>query len=347
MIDCSTLVQLGNEVGLVILPKNEDLHSWHEVLANIDYIPFAYLPESIEFQHSVYRDRCESCGESSLLIMVDREPVGIWPLSIAYVDGKYNFGYFGYALLPPLFRSSVSMPARKRLYKACLNFAHALAADLNISNWESCETFHAGLGLSPWYWNALSDSNTMVSLRHELFIEMTRKIGEIKRDFRKSYKSLIEKPILDWTLHMMEEPEPDTWGQFKKLHETVAGRKTRSDDSWDIHLGDIEKDHGVLVYLLNNHGEMEGGGFFNYSRDESMYAVAAYNRDHFDKPIGHVIQFKAIKFLQSKSVKWHRLGMRYLPHDQEIHTKKEISISDFKQGFATHLFPNILLKHSR
>ncbi len=93
-------------------------------------------------------------------------------------------------------------------------------------------------------------------------------------------------------------------------------------------------------------GQMVGGGFFSTSRDEGQYSVGAYDRSLFDKPLGHVVQYRAIEEMRGRGIRWYKLGARPYLSDIPIPTDKEMSISDFKQGFASHIFPRYCLKHS-
>jgi uncharacterized Fe-S cluster-containing MiaB family protein len=69
-----------------------------------------------------------------------------------------------------------------------------------------------------------------------------------------------------------------------------------------------------------------------------IYGVGAYKRELFDRPIGHGVQMKAIEFLKEKGCQWYEIGRRCYPVDRIKPTEKELSISHFKEGFATHKF---------
>ena len=99
-----------------------------------------------------------------------------------------------------------------------------------------------------------------------------------------------------------------------------------------------------LVYLRNSAGKMIGGGYFEHSHDEASYAVGAYDRSLFDKPLGHVVQFHAISEMKRRNLSWYRIGARAFMGDQSQPSAKEISISDFKQGFASDLMPRFELE---
>ena len=90
---------------------------------------------------------------------------------------------------------------------------------------------------------------------------------------------------------------------------------------------------------------MVGGGLFHVTRDECEYAVGAYDRSLFDKPLGHVVQYHAIEEMKRRNIRWYKLGPRFYPADVPHPTQKELSIADFKQGFASHIFARFDIRH--
>lgn len=84
---------------------------------------------------------------------------------------------------------------------------------------------------------------------------------------------------------------------------------------------------------------MVGGGFFQVTRDEGVYAVAAYDRALFDKPLGHAVQYRAVEEMKNRGIRWYKIGARPYPGDQPPPSAKELRIAEFKQGFASHIFP--------
>jgi FemAB family protein len=121
---------------------------------------------------------------------------------------------------------------------------------------------------------------------------------------------------------------------------SAAGGVTRSNESWEKQLEAIDSRDAFLVYISDRQsGLMVGGGFFHSTRDECYYAVGAYDRSMFDKPLGHVVQYRAMQEMKDRNIKWYKLGDRPYPEAYGGERSKEITIADFKQGFATHTFP--------
>ena len=60
--------------------------------------------------------------------------------------------------------------------------------------------------------------------------------------------------------------------------------------------------------------------------------------------LGHVVQYKAIEEMKVRGLRCYKIGLRCYPQDDGV-TEKDITISEFKQGFSTHLFPQFVLQH--
>ena len=143
----------------------------------------------------------------------------------------------------------------------------------------------------------------------------------------------------------MKKNEEEIWNEFKRTHFIAAGRITRSDKSWADHFKDIENNCGILIYIKNEKDLFLGGGFFNFTKDEAVYAVAAYDRNYFHLPLGHIVQYRAIQEFKKKAIKWYRIGHLPFLGDEIIPSKKYLNIGNFKKGFATDIIPKYIFKN--
>lgn len=180
---------------------------------------------------------------------------------------------------------------------------------------------------------------------HELYVDLRKPICEIRASFRKSYKSLVNCGLRLWSVEVLESDDSQIWADFKALHFQAAERKTRSEESWSVQHKMLREGEAFLIHLRDPSGKMVGAGFFEFTHDEGGYSVAAYKRELFDKPLGHVVQMRAIEEFQKRGLRWYKIGARPYAHDIPRPTEKEISIAQFKQGFATHCFPCFTLQH--
>jgi len=317
---------------------------WNAVLEQLSYIPVSHTHASINYQLAYQQGHGGEWWDISLIVFWDNKPSALWPLSFSIKDGKSSLSSHGLPVMLPHFVVSCAETSRKRITKNCLDIAKAIAKAASLNTWTSAESFSESMGLSNWHAEAMA-RDAMCVVSHELFLDLRPDVADIKRNFRKSYKALITAGMRIWSLGLLDSVDELVWAEFRQLHLKVSGRKTRSDETWAMHLEDIGNQNAFLVYLRDTEGAMIGGGFFNFTRDEGVYSVGAYDRSLFDKPLGHVVQFRAIEELKSRGIRWYKIGARPYRSDTQHPTDKEISIGEFKQGFASHLFPQYHLTH--
>jgi FemAB family protein len=332
-------------MDLFVVRRTDRQDLWEETFSRLTYKPVAYSNASIDYQLAYQCGHGGDWQDISLVIHWDNKPVALWPLSFSIKDGQSQLTSHGAPVLPPIFVADCPLTSRKNIIKSCLGIANAVAAAAKLSTWESCESFVESVGMSEWHVQSMA-RHAACALRHELYQDLRPDIAEIKRTFRKSYKALIVSGTRLWTVGVLDaHGDEGTWQEFRDLHLKVSGRVTRSDETWLMQHRDIERQTAFLVWLRNASNEMVGGGLFNFTGDEGVYAVGAYDRTLFDKPLGHVVQYRAIEELKKRGVRWYKIGARPYRSETPPPTDKDIAIGEFKQGFASHVFPCFHLTH--
>ena len=159
---------------------------------------------------------------------------------------------------------------------------------------------------------------------------------EIWRGIRKSYKSYINKGIRELSHGVITGKEAFYFfDSFRKLHLEVSGRITRSDFTWEIQKSEVLNSSAFLAYIKLG-GRIVGCSFIPHNRRTALYAVGAYRRDLTSLNLGHVSQWLAIQHLNSIGVETYRLGHLEVGQGSS-NTPKELSITQFKKGFATEI----------
>jgi len=336
MID-SVKVMLDNS-GMEFTYRCDDRMLWSDTARQVPYLPVVYSHESIDYQFCYQVGHGGEWHDMSIVITWSNKPVAIWPLSVAVKDGRPKIDSQGLPLLPPLFVADCPATSRKKISKLCFELAKNIAAHVGVDSWCSNESFIQEWGMSDWHVEAMQHGAGS-SMQHEVYVDLSPDLSGIKAHFRKRYKSLINTGLRMWTVKLLDSDDKKIWQQFRDLHFMVAGRKTRSDESWDIQLEHIANKSAFLIYLTDDKDTMVGGGLFYQTKDEGLYAVGAYDRSLFDKPIGHVVQHRAIEEFKKRGVRWYKVGLRPYATDTPQPTEKEVSIAEFKHGFASHVFP--------
>ena len=338
------------EDGIEVIFGTEDTsHAlWNSTLDQMGYIPTPYLSTSLDYQHAYMECFLDEIIDVSVIFKIKERVLGLWPLSINStkkgVEVRTNQG----AVLPPIFIKNTSEKVMRKIDRACLSALDSLCSLIGCNDsgtWQSEMIFFDGMlsGANRVWYRLLMEKAATAHPFHELYVDLALSPEEIHRRWRKSYRSLIQEGerLFDVTVH--ETVTPSLFDEFRQLHFHVAGRATRSLETWEIQEEAIRAGCGFLVTARQKDGELIGAEFYEYSRDEAVYSVAAYRRDLFDQPISHVIHNRAIQHMQALGLNWYHIGTRAYPGDMIKPTDKELSISYFKEGVATHTFFRMIL----
>lgn len=170
----------------------------------------------------------------------------------------------------------------------------------------------------------------------EAVIDLRRREEEIHSDLRQSYKSLVNQGEreLSWVFMTKDNVDESLFKEFQDFHEREAGRKTRSDESWQCQLEMIRSGCAELgVGKLDGHG-MVSSALFTDHGDVTMYAVAVYKRDLFEMPLAHYNVYSGIMRAKERGQRLFSLGRIFT---RDAVSDKEFNIGKFKKGFCSDL----------
>ncbi|EGG93364.1 hypothetical protein IMCC1989_1289 [gamma proteobacterium IMCC1989] len=319
-----------------------DPHNWTLTEESIDQVPIFYQQEMITFQNLYFKDQetTTSYDDLSMIITSGNRNIALWPLSYIETKETKNLTSQESAVKSPIFINDVSEKTTKKALDACLDTLIKITPTINNKELLLSSRLPS-INIDTWH-RKLMDKKASISIKHELFIDCSLPLDAIKRNFRKSYKSLINRGAEYWEIDVIEDINKEAFDEFQQLHFAVSQRKTRNQNTWDYQHQIIGNKKAVLITMRDRASrKMIGASLFQYTPWEGMYSVAAYNRNLYDKGVSHVIQFEAIKYLKEKNIRWYYIGRRPYTSDQPKPSEKELQIAYFKEGFATHIFPSM------
>lgn len=337
-----TLVRAGLDYAFLL----DQPAIWSATLSQLQYIPVNLLPVMLEYQAEYARANNSIVANLSVILFHNGRPCAVWPLIITTnVENKVRVSIHREVMHTPHFVKDISARVIGKLTSSCLVVINELMTFLNITEWQSADAFCGGsLGVSQWHEQGLR-SKVNVKLRYELYLNLQKDLAEIRSAIRKSYKSLINQGMKIWRTQVVTHASAAIWDEFRELHRQVSGRVTRSQVTWDMQLTAIDQKNAFFISLRDENDVMVGGALYYWTRDEGFYAVGAYDRTQFDKPLGHVAQYIAIQEMKARGVKWYKLGERPFIKDDTHPTSKELSIAEFKEGFSSDLVPRFTFTH--
>ncbi len=167
-------------------------------------------------------------------------------------------------------------------------------------------------------------------------IDLDARQEMIAANIRKSYRSLISQGKRSISLIYANRDNPDfeMFKQYQKFHQRIAGRITRPQKSWDIMFEAIADGHGELSLGYDSCDDLMSATLVIDGGRVAQYSSGVYDRERFDKPIGHWPLYDAIFRAKARGRSLFELGD--IPAAGTA-SAKEVSIGMFKRGFADRL----------
>ena len=316
----------------------ENRDDWLRLLAALPEQPVGLHPLHIEYQHVYFSSVYPHYRRLDCLLVLHGQSVGVWPLALfgneeplrlsSHVNGAPG-------IAPPVLVGGLSEKQEKTIAHAWLDVIARLCADFAVGELEF--TAPPATGDLPIWHALLMQAGAHIGGRHRLIADLTLSEAAYHQHLRKSYKALINTAHKLWQVEIDASGDAEQFAAFQRLHEEVAGRKTRSAESWQRQFDAIPAGAAFAIYLRDTADTLVGASLFNRSRDEAYYAVGAYRRELFDQPLTHLSLDEAIRFARRQGIRRFILGQRAYPADTPPPTAKEEQIAFFKEGFATGL----------
>ncbi len=310
---------------------------WDEVFFNCSPQVVFYRSNYIEFAFECIRGNNIECEDLSLGVELDGKIIALFPLF--FTENRNALGFLGDSVCPPIFSHSVSKKIKKEVSVLLVDKLKSLFLRLNINNPIISDQLWPSNTLSIWHKTILDHSKKCEVIR-ESFLNLNYDYSKVRSNYRKSYKALISKADKLFKPSKLKGNNRKVWNEFRNLHFKSAGRKTRSDKSWELLFDEIKEGKSDLYFSRDNDGVMRGGSFVMKTNYEAFYAIAAYDRDFFHLPIGHCLQDFIIKDLLKTNIQWYRYGRLYKKTDFDTPNDKQIQIGQFKSGFSSDLIAN-------
>ncbi|NQZ06905.1 MAG: hypothetical protein HRT35_07060 [Algicola sp.] len=188
----------------------------------------------------------------------------------------------------------------------------------------------------------LLSKGALPSTQYQQVIDLTWPEEELLPGMRKIYRANVRwgEANMSYRLLTADNVKPNEIEAFRQLHIEVAGKETRSTNSWALQQQMIEQGEGFAIYGYLEE-RLVATGLFVYNQHTCYYGVGAYARDLFDKSISHALVWRGI--LQAKAMGCTQMIMgdahfgQIAKPDGHLPADKDLTISHFKQGFGGEL----------
>lgn len=332
--------------GISIKPFQNS--EWDEFLNNQEYVPVLYSTSFIEYQFAYFKPLNYENASVQLYSLGDKKLIGVWPLFFKSSENKkIILETYGGPIIAPFISDQFDHNTRKKYFKNCYLSIDDLNKHGDVEIQEFANYNYLNHEIDPWQsLLEFSENTNLKSMQFESVLNLKLPLEELKMRIRKSYKSLINKGFKLWTIVEITDNIDYQFNEFRKLHFEVAGRKTRSDESWEIQMSNLKRGCAKLICAYNNEKKLVGGAFFDLTKHEANYSIGVYDRKLFDLPIAHAIQWKAIEIFKELGLKKYKIGLILRNNLLNQVSEKELAISTFKSGFGGDLFSITFLERN-
>ena len=309
---------------------------WHQVCLTSKNATQDYLHLYTDY-HLAYLRSSGYAADLSVVFYANSVAVAIWPLTLykeresLCMTSNYKLQSHCQAIIPPLIVDHTSIKQTKKILQQCLSFLRATHTINELS--PICCQIQPSQDIT-WH-RLLSPHIEKIHYHQQLYLTLTRPINELVKDFRKSYRSLINQGLKLWNVELLHTLSDHELEEIRQFHIKIAGKETRSLETWRLQQNIINAQKCFVIRLTDKtNDQLVGAAFFNVINRYASYSLGVYERSLFASPIGHVVQIEAIKHMIELEVTKYYLGERHQPYEYPKPTEKQSSIGFFKEGFS-------------
>ncbi|MBM3950600.1 MAG: GNAT family N-acetyltransferase [Rhodospirillales bacterium] len=158
----------------------------------------------------------------------------------------------------------------------------------------------------------------------------------IRRGVRDSYRSLINwgRKQLIMTYVNRDNPDRAAFDSYPAFHTRVAGAGARGESYWNVIWEEIARGRAELSLGHLDDGNLVAGTLTAFAGTTVYYASGVYDRERFEKPLGHWPVFDAMARAGARGMTRFDLG-EIVPRGEG--SDKETQIGFFKKGFTDRI----------
>lgn len=280
--------------------------------------PYQYTDNSVRYYDEYFNHEYKNY---SIIVFDDSDN----PLIALYAFAKPAlFSYFGL----PVQVVEAAFTDNGSKYNAYKELIIRLREVLQANNFDQIKFYHNEFLSAEFFSSLLSNE-----IYYKSYVDLSLPEEQIRSNIRKSYKSLVNWGEKNLQMERIDSQNPDyeKFTSFRDFHVTTAGRKTRSDKSWDLQFDSIKDDEAYLIlgYL---EGKIVSGSLILYGKTEAYYGVGVYDRDLMFKnvAVGHYNMMASV--FHAKKIGLNSMHLGYI--SSSTTDEKEKNIFKFKAGFS-------------
>lgn len=185
------------------------------------------------------------------------------------------------------------------------------------------------------------------SLKTTTIIDLTVGKDIVLQKMRKGHKAAVKAVYRDGGFRV-DIFDKDNYGDYQSsmgimqnIHFIDAGRKTRTDQSWETTYEWIKAGYGFLVMLFDEKSNeyVASAWFMTYKQKAYYGSYAITDSSLLQGRAGYAIQWAAIEYLVDHGYQSYETGWNFYSSYKDEVDDKVLMISRFKHGFGGKRYP--------
>lgn len=326
------------------LKKNE----WNKIINQFEGNVSQYYYDMIKYHISFFKSE-----NLSFILSVNSKPVAAATFGILKQGDSHNicFGGADSYFPSPIFEKNLNSYEKRRIIDIVINKIFEIAKNKKIKNINMI-TYPITHCIEKKKFKISSEDQFLfmqyfdqLKIINSCIINLNKKLDdlwqELSSDRKKNINKIIKKK-LDFNIFDNKKDKREclrVFKHFKETHFISSGRKTRSDESWDIMYQMLLNGDAKLFTLGHNQNTISFlfvGEFENYSLSWSQANVEEYEKEFTPR---HLLEWNVIKFYKEMGFDFYDIGEIYFDYCDYSFSDKEKNISNFKMKFGGNLFP--------
>lgn len=294
-----------------------------------------------------YYSAFEKISNNSFLVEFDKKILAVVPLAVNKNLKNFFYG-FNYNYCPsPVFKKKLRPSIRRKVLKSIID--HIQNKNMNIKR--------LNLFTHPIYYSKknfeINSKNQFemieftknYSVINTFMVDLKLEMDELMSNLSKYHKRNILRSSSKMTFNVYDNKDikvtKKKFEEFKDLHFQSAGRKTRPDLTWDIMFENIIK--GLAVLFSSQTKKKDISYLYCGILKDFAWGWSQVNNKNFEKEYmpRHFLEWEAIQYFKRKEFSFYELGECCKIKGKKF-TKKELSISDFKEKYGSASYPKSL-----
>lgn len=168
-------------------------------------------------------------------------------------------------------------------------------------------------------------------------VDLTKSDDDLWRGVRKSFRQNVRWGRGHIRLAHVNESAFDAAAceTYALFHAKVSGRVVHGPAYWAVIWEEIRAGRAELTLGRFDDGALVAGNIVTFAGRTAYYASGVYDRERFDKPLGHGPLYDSILRTRAKGATRFDLGE--IPTPEQGANDKEVAIGHFKKGFTDTL----------